>query len=75
MSLPITQEMALDDTVTLSANAAVLHEVQAKRPGKCKAYIAFTTEQRATVGKYASKHRNKTTVKNSRHSMMTIQDT
>ena len=55
--------MALGDTMTQSANAAVLHEVQAKRPGKCKTYTAFTTEQRAMFGKHASEHRNETAMK------------
>ena len=44
--------MALGYTITQSANAAVLHDVQAKRPGKRKAYRAFTTKQRATIGEY-----------------------
>ena len=44
-------------------NAAVLHEIQAKWPGKRKAYIAFTVEQRATIGKYASNYGNAAAVK------------
>ena len=63
VSLPATQETALGDTVTQSANAAVLHEVRTKQPGKCKAYTAFTAEQRATIGKYASEHGNAAAVK------------
>ena len=62
-SLPTTKETALGDTVTQSANTAVLREVQAKRPGKRKTYTAFTTEQRATIGKYASEHGNAAAVK------------
>ena len=34
--LPTIEEMALDDTVTQSANAAVLREVQAKPPGSVR---------------------------------------
>ena len=55
--------MAFGDTVTQSANAAVLREVQAERPRKRKAYTVFTAEQRATIGKYASEHRNAAAVK------------
>ena len=64
VSLPLVQEMALGDTMTQSANAAVLHKVQTKQPGKCKAHMAFTAEQRATLGKYTSKHRSEIAVKN-----------
>ena len=63
MSLPIIQEMALGDTMTQWANSAVLRKVQTKQPGKRKAYMAFTAEQSATIGKYASKHGNDTAVK------------
>ena len=56
VSLPIIQEMALSGTVTQLANAAVLREIQPKRPGKCKAYTAFSNEQRASIGKYASEY-------------------
>ena len=62
--LLIIQEMALSGTLTQLAKAAVLREVQAKRPGKCKAYTAFTAEHNATIGKYALEHGNKTVVKN-----------
>ena len=55
--------MVLGYTVTQSANVAVLHNVQAKRPGKRKAYTAFTIEQRATIGKYTSEHGNEAAVK------------
>jgi len=37
--------------------------VQAKQPRKHEAYIAFTAEQRATVGKYASETGNTVAVK------------
>lgn len=57
-SLPTANETALGDTVTKSANAAVLCEMQAKPPRKRKAYTAFTAEQRATTVKYASEHGN-----------------
>ena len=63
-SLPIAEETALGDTVTQSANAAVLREVQVKRPRKRKAYTVFTAEQRATIGKYASEHGNAAAGKN-----------
>ena len=63
MSLQTIQEMTLGDTVTQAANAAVLREVQAKRPGKRKAYTAFTTEQGATTGNYASEHGKEAAVK------------
>ena len=62
-SLPTAEETALGDTVIQSANAAVLREVQVKRPRKRKAYTAFTAEQRATIGKYASEHGNTAAVK------------
>ena len=62
-SLPTAEETTLSDTVTQSANAAVLHEVQVKRPRKRKAYTAFTAEQRATIGKYAFEHGNAAAVK------------
>ena len=62
-SLPTAEETALGDTVTQSANAVVLREVQAKRPGKRKAYTAFTAEQRTTIGKYASERGNTAAVK------------
>ena len=55
-SSPTAEETTLSDTVTPSANAAVLREVQVKRPRKRKAYTAFTAEQRTTIGKYASEH-------------------
>ena len=57
-SSPTAEETTLSDTVTQSANAAVLREVQVKRPRKHKAYTAFTAEQRATIGEYASEHGN-----------------
>ena len=59
-SLPTATETTLGDAVMQSANAAVLHEVQlqAKQPGKCKAYTAFIAERRANIGKYASEHGN-----------------
>ena len=63
MSLPVIQEMALSETVTQLANAAVLREVQAKWPGNRKPYTVFTAEQRDAVGIYASEHRNKTAMK------------
>ena len=56
--LPTAEDTTLGDTVTQSANAAVLREVQAEWPRKRKAYTVFTAEQRATIGKYASEHRN-----------------
>ena len=62
-SLPTAEDTTLGDTVTQSANAAVLREVQAERPRKRKAYTVFTAEQRATIGKYASEHRNAAAVK------------
>ena len=34
-----------------------------KRPRKRKAFTAFTAEQRATIGKYASEHGNAAAVK------------
>ena len=40
------------------------HEVQVKWPRKRKAYTAFTIEQKATIGKYASEHGNAAAVKN-----------
>ena len=61
--LPTAEDMTLGDTVTQSANAAVLREVQAERPRKRKAYTVFTAEQRATTGKYASEHGNPAAVK------------
>ena len=58
------KETRFGDTVTQSANTAVLREVQqAKRPRKRKAYTAFTAEQRAAIGKYASEHGNAAAVK------------
>ena len=62
-SLPTAEDTTLCDTVTQSANAAVLREVQAERPRKRKAYTVFTAEQRATIGKYASEHGNAAAVK------------
>ena len=62
-SLPTAEDTTLSDTVTQSANAAVLREVQPERPRKCKAYTVFTAEQRATIGKYASEHGNAAAVK------------
>ena len=62
-SLSTTEETGLGDTLTQSANAAIIREVQAKRPRKRKAYTAFTAEQRATIGKYASEHGNAAAVK------------
>ena len=62
-SLPTAENTTLGDTVTQSANAAVLREVQAERPRKRKAYTVFTAEQRATIGKYASEHGNAAAVK------------
>ena len=62
-SLPTAKETALGDTVTQSANATVLREVQAERPRKHKPYTVFTAEQRATIGKYASEHGNAAAVK------------
>ena len=47
--LTTAEETAFADSVTQSANATVLHEVQAKRPRKRKAYTLFTAEQRATL--------------------------
>ena len=61
--MPTAEEMALGDTMTQSANAAILREVQAKWLRKHKAYTAFTAEQRATIGKYASEHGNAGAVK------------
>ena len=55
--------MAVSDTMTQLANAAVLGKVQAKQLGKHMAYTASTTEQRATAGKYTSNHKNETAVK------------
>ena len=75
VSLPTIQEMELGDTVTQSPNSAVLCEVQAKQPGKCKACTTFTAERRATIQKYASEHGNEATVKNSRKPIIKIQDT
>ena len=63
VSLPTIQEMELGDTVTQSPNAAVLCEVQAKRPGKCKACTTFTAEHKATIQKYAFEHGNEAAVK------------
>jgi len=63
MSLPTAEETALGNTVTQSANAAVLREVQAEPPRKHKPYTVFTAEQRATIGKYASEHGNAAAVK------------
>ena len=48
-SLPTAEETALSDTMTQSANAAVLRKVQAEWPRKCEAYTAFSAEQRASV--------------------------
>ena len=62
-SLLTAEETAFGDTVTQSANVAVLHEVQAERPRKHKPYTVFTAEQRATIGKYASEHGNAAAVK------------
>ena len=62
-SLPTAEQTALSDTVTQSANAAVLREVQVERPRRRKAYTAFTAEQRATIGKFASEHGNAAAVK------------
>ena len=62
-SLPTAKETALGDTVTQSANATVLREVQAERPRKCKPYTVFTGEQRATIGKYVSEHGDAAEVK------------
>ena len=62
-SLPTTKEMALGDTVTQSANVAILRKVQAKRSGECKTYTAFAAEQRATIGKYASEYGKAAAVK------------
>ena len=62
-SLPTAKEMALGDTVTQSANAAVLHKLQAERPKKHKPYTVFTAEQRATIGKYTSEHGKAAAVK------------
>ena len=54
-SLPTAKETRFRDTVTRSANTAVLHDVQkAKWLWKHKTYTAFTAEQRAAI--YASKH-------------------
>ena len=51
-------------TVTQSANASVLREVQeVKWPRKRKAYIGFIAEQRATIGRYACENGNVATVK------------
>ena len=63
MPLTTAKETTLSDSVTQSANTAVLREVQAKRPRKRKAYTAYTAEQRATIGKYASEHENAAVVK------------
>ena len=62
-ALPTAKETALGDTMTQSANAAVLRKVQAERPRRCKPYTVFTAEQRATIGKYTSEHGNATAVK------------
>ena len=62
-SLPTNKETGLGDTVTQSTNAAVLREAQANCTGKRKAYTAFTPEQKATIGKYTSKHGNAAVVK------------
>ena len=52
---PCQQPKKQGDTVTRSANTAVLHDVQqAKWLWKRKTYTAFTAEQRAAI--YASKH-------------------
>lgn len=58
-SLPTAKETRFRDTVTQSANTVVLHEVQqSKQLRKCKAYTAFTAEQRAAIGRYASEYGN-----------------
>ena len=63
-SLPTAEETGLRDTVTQSANATVLLEVQAQRPRKRKPYTVCTAEQRARAyGKYASEHGNTAAVK------------
>ena len=62
-SLPTAEDMTLGDTVTQSANAAVLRKVQAERQRKRKAYTVFTAEQRATIEKYASEQGNAAAVK------------
>ena len=62
-------------TVTQSSNAAVLREVQAKRPGKREAYTAFTTDHRAIIAKYTSEDRNETAVKKFKVFYKEIQDT
>ena len=63
VSLPTAEEMILSNTVTQSANAAVLCEVQAERLRKRKPYTVFTAEQRATIRIYTSEHGNAAAVK------------
>ena len=57
-SLPSAEETRLGDTITQSANVAVLCGVQAKWPIKRKAHTMFIAEQRAAIGRYAFEHVN-----------------
>ena len=62
--LPIIQEMTLGYTVTQWANEAVLGDVQANGQESVRFTLRLnTSEQRATIGKYASEHRNEAAVK------------
>ena len=56
--LPTAEETAIGNTVTQSANAAVLREMQAEWLRKREPYTVSTAEQRATIEKYASEHGN-----------------
>ena len=59
---PTARETDLKEAVVQAANAAVFQEIQntMDKTGtrKCKAYTAFTAEQRAAIGNYASEYGN-----------------
>ena len=59
---PTARETDLKEAVVQAANAAVFQEIQNTTDNtgtrKRKVYTAFTAEQRAAVGKYASKNGN-----------------
>ena len=59
---PTARETDLGEAVVQATNAAVFQEIQNTTnktgAGKCKAHIAFSDEQTAAIGKYASENGN-----------------
>ena len=68
-SLPTAEDTGIGEVATREANRAVTEEIrrseaaQTKPPRKRKAYIVFSSEQRAAMGKYAAENGNAAAVK------------